>query len=279
VFSTINTFTAGYVFQGLYGALKENIVEYSGWYSVVVLDVDTCSQVSGLALSQLGLISSGTALASTAATYLLAHQGYHQESNSYAKVLNVASTISTAISVRFFAVDALTIFGGTSKFFANQVGSMAGGILGGYAGIRLMGSEEPLFNPRSLMHCYTVKCIQCFIGGGVIDTIRPEMGPLTNFLTDQITGSLIYNAVDITNFVHSYTAGQALNEALPAIPTPQGLQNIATGALTTRLTGAIATEAVQRIGVNAILIHGITQLPTNMIQRGLSALNSLLTSL
>ncbi len=267
VFSTITTFTDGYVFQGLYGALKENIAEYSGWYGVVALDVDTVQQVSGLALTQLGLITSGTALATTATSYLLANYTQDQTYKSCQKMLNVASTVSTAITVRFFAVEALANFGGTSKFIANQVGSMAGGILGGFAGIHLMGNEEPLFNPRSLMHCYTVKCIQCLIGGAVVDNIRPEMSPLTTFLTDQITGSLIYNAVDITNFVHDYTSGQAFNQALPAQLSPNAVRNLAVGSLATRATGAIAAEAVERIAINDILIRGGAQLPMNMIQR------------
>ena len=94
--------------------------------------------------------------------------------------------------------------------------ALGAGILGGYVGVRLTGSREPLLNPVSPLHCYTTKALQASALAGAVDLMfSPAPGVIT-FVGNLALEGLAFNAVDIGNFIRALINKQALDQVLPA---------------------------------------------------------------
>ena len=90
------------------------------------------------------------------------------------------------------------------------------GILGGYVGVRLTGSSEPLLNRTAPLHCYTTKALQASALVNVVDAIfSPAPGVLT-FLGNLALDGLAFNAVDIGNCIRAFINKRVLDQVLPA---------------------------------------------------------------
>jgi hypothetical protein len=93
---------------------------------------------------------------------------------------------------------------------------IAGGVVGGFAGVKVAGSEEKLIDPQDLLRSYAFKSLTSKAANEVVGGVISNSKVLINFAQEQVVGCLAFNALDIKETVQKVEEGTVLDGILPA---------------------------------------------------------------
>jgi len=234
----------------LIGSVKENIAECVGYYAAASIASPITAKITSAMLGKLGHLAGWSiALSPCAAAIGLT------KDKSYTTMLKTAA-VATAVAIPLSQLlpDFLRELGTSiGSSVGSYAGLIVGGTLGGFAAIHLMGSAESLWNKEALPNCYVTKTAQCILGFLVLDMLRAPSSGVPRMILDQMVGSLLYNATDITRLVKSLMDRQALSDVLVSNISVKNLipedvaRSVATDAINAALADAVVNKAKAKV--------------------------------
>lgn len=227
--------------QKTIGAIKENIVECLGAYALSGYFREKAMEVSpALAKCFLSTKEIGSFLGEKVGATVLPVLGYipaaflgkkvYQVTNkSFANVSDfkrktmslAAGLVVGVVANKLLIIPALTEAGGAmGRSLGGEMGEISGSMVGGFLAIKLLGSAEEFILGEKIEQTYAAKSFYCYLADkafsldGNFSQHMENSSFLTNFIFNQISGSLVFNSLDIKDTYQDMEEGVLLRGSL-----------------------------------------------------------------
>lgn len=196
----------------------ENVAEFGGYYGGAALAVPY-GRRAGKGIGAFVGTSAATALACISARNVANYISLKTPrlSHSLQNFVYTSVFIMTAYFITSVCSDSLTELGtSVGEIVGETIAYYGNGIFFAFLAIKLMGSEEVLWEYSNMIRTYPVKTAVSMVGTAALSNKYPflQTPGLQPFL-ELMVGSLIYNSIDIAELSLSACEGKLLDGMLP----------------------------------------------------------------